>query len=428
MFFKQRSNKYNWREIFVRYGAKLASLSNPQEVYKTLLQTLTELSGASNASILLYDTLLKQYVLKENMGYNPMTVAISAQHPLILWIKRDAHPLLKSKLIKDSKLLDIKIPALTYFSEWHSEVSFPLMTEKKFLGLLNLGPKKEGVYDTEDIELFSTLLSLGAIFIENAHYYETLYRQNLKLSELAKLKTQFVSNITHELRTPLHGILGLAELLLDDPEKCLSTDYIRYLNMMKNSGSELLEVVDHILELTKYQSGLVELNIKKIDLRRLILEAVAELQPSFDNQECQFLMDWPDSTPGIYGDEQELKQVIHDLISNALKFTKKGKVMVSAQKTGEMLRICVHDTGIGISEEDQMKIFEDFRQADNDLNREYGGTGLGLSLAKKIIELHGGRIWVESKKSMGSSFYFTLPLRPLEASNEFSETPSESFH
>ncbi|MFO1519303.1 MAG: HAMP domain-containing sensor histidine kinase [bacterium] len=207
-------------------------------------------------------------------------------------------------------------------------------------------------------------------------------------------------------------MLGLADILVEDPEQCLPEDYRRYLEMLKNSGQALLELVDHILDLTKYQSGVIHLDIKKVDLKKVVEAAADELVDQFKRQQCQFVVDWPERTPWVYGDEAELKHLLRDLLGNAVKFTHQGTIAVSPAKCGEMLKVCIRDTGIGIEEKDQHRIFEDFQQADGDKTREYGGSGLGLALAKKIVELHGGRIWVESKKKVGSHFYFTLPLNP----------------
>lgn len=411
MIFKNRS-RYNWREIFIQYGSKLASLSNREEAYKILLATIVDLSGAESASILVYEDDLKQYVLKEHLGISPLSFSIASHHPMVSWFQQEGKPMTKQQLLKDSQLTLLRAAGLNFFTEWHAEISFPLMADKNFLGVFNLGSKGEKNFDSEDIELFSSLISLGSVVIENSNLYETLLKQNRKLSEMSRLKTQFVSNITHELRTPIHGILGLADLLLEETDRPLSIDQRRYLGMIRDSGESLLELVDHILDLTKYQSGLINLHVKKINLKRVILEIAEKFQEEFQKQESEFSLDWPESIPDIYGDENEIRVLIRDLIGNAIKFTHHGKVMISSQRAGEMLKICVHDTGVGIDEADQPSIFEEFRQVDGNMNRSFGGSGLGLAIAKKIVDLHGGRIWVESKKGSGSYFYFTLPLTP----------------
>lgn len=420
MFFKGKP-KHNWKEVFVKYGSRLASLSNHEDVYKALLVTLVEVSGAEGASILLYDSGINQFTLKEHLGPTPLSFSLPSNHPLILWLRRDGHSLSRHQLVNDSKLMDLRSSSLTFYSEWNSEIAFPLIIEKKFLGIFNLGPCGENKgsmkrdcagYDADEVELFTTLISMGAVFIENSDLYNTLLKQNIKLSEVARLKTQFVSNITHELRTPLHGILGLADVLIEDSDKILNDNYRRYLDMMNNSGKALLEMVDHILDITKYQTGLVNLDVKKINLRKMLQEVEDDLAVQIQTQNCKIEMDWPENTPDVYGDEKELKHLFHDLLGNAIKFTPQGIISISPQKTGDMLKICIKDTGVGIDEKDQRTIFEEFRQANQDTTREYGGSGLGLALSKKIVELHGGRIWVESKKGQGSQFYFTLPINP----------------
>ncbi len=416
MLFRGRS-KYNWKEIFIKYGSRLASLSNPTEVYKTLLNTLTEISGAEGAGILLFDSEVGQFTLIDHLGPQPLSFSIPANHPLILWLRRDGRPLSRKKLVTDPKFVDLRSSALTFYSEFNTEITFPLIAEKKFLGLLNLGSKSNADYDSEDLEILGTLISLGSVFIENSRHYEALVKQNNKLSELARLKTHFVSNITHELRTPLHGILGLADVILEDTESPLAENQRRYLEMMKHSGEELLEVVDHILDLTKYQSGMVQLDIHKLDLKNIFETTISQLEDHFKSQQCKWKLEWPEDTPWVYGDEKELKHLVLDLLENALKFSPGGEIIISSQKTGDMLKVCVRDTGIGIDEKEQETIFEEFRQADRDVNRKQGGPGLGLALAKKILDLHGGRIWVESKKDAGSYFYFTLPINPSRIEN-----------
>jgi len=420
MLFRGRS-KYNWKEIFIKYGSQLASLSNPTEVYKTLLNTLIEISGAEGGGILLFDSEFGQFTLIDHLGPQPLSFSIHANHPLILWLRRDGKPLSRKKLVNDAKFLDLRSSALTFYSEFNTEITFPLVAEKKFLGLLNLGAKSQGDYDSEDIELLGTLIGLGSVFIENSRHYEALVKQNNKLSELARLKTYFVSNITHELRTPLHGILGLADVVLEDNENPLPENQRRYLEMMKHSGEALLEVVDHILDLTKYQSGMVQLDIHKLDLKNIFQACLEELTDHFNSQKCQWQFEWPAETPWVYGDERELKHLVFDLLENALKFSPGGTITISSQKSGDMLKVCIRDTGAGIDEKEQETLFEEFRQASGEQSRKEGGPGLGLALAKKIVDLHGGRIWVESKKEAGSYFYFTLPLNPARIENKQSD-------
>lgn len=414
MLFRNRTlSSLNWKEIFLKYGEKLASLSNPKQVYGTLLKTLAEIAQTPNASLLLLDDPPHQFILKEALGVAPFAYTMPLNHPLVIWLSQDRKVLSREQLMNDPQFFDLKSASLRYFTEWKVDLAFPLRTERKFLGLFNLGMRSgEKSYRAEEIELFSSLLNLGSVFIENSNLYDTLIKQNVKLTELSRLKTQFISNITHELYTPLHGILGLNDLLLEDPEQALPEDYRRYLEMMKRSGESLLEMIDQVLLLTKYQTGMLHLSVRKLKLKRLLFEIMEKIEENFQEKGLQFYLDWPDSTPDIYGDESELKILLRALLGNAFKFTPSGKIEVSATKLGEMLRICIADTGVGIEPEMQESIFEDFRQLDASPERMFEGSGIGLSVAAKIVELHGGRIWVESKKGEGSKFYFTLPLSP----------------
>jgi signal transduction histidine kinase len=256
---------------------------------------------------------------------------------------------------------------------------------------------------------------MGTISLHNAVLYDSLAKQNLKLSEIANLKTQFVSTITHELSTPLNGILGMTEVL-SHPDTCgpLTDDQRRYIQMIHSAGEELSDMVNQILDLTRFQSQRETLEVKRVDLAATVQGVHLELQEALKQKGMKLHIDLGPRA-AVYGDEGQIRQVFQSLLENSVKFAPSDRtqlIHIQASRHGDMLKICVMDQGIGIEEKDQEIIFDEFRQVNGELSRSYGGTGLGLALAKKIIELHGGRIWVESKKGEGSRFYFTLPLKP----------------
>ncbi len=293
-----------------------------------------------------------------------------------------------------------------------------MVAEQKFIGVLILGPRPgENLYSPERLELLEVLVTMGAITVDNALLYDFMAKQNLKLSEMAKLKTQFVSTISHELSTPLNGILGLTEVLLNpETSEGFNDDQRRYLQMIQSAGEELSDVVQQVLDLARFQSKQGALEVKKVDFRKTVDDLEIEFKPVLGEKGIDFSIDMENKVK-VYGDEGQIRQVVQSLIENAVKFSDHSigsKVIgIQASKHGDMLKVCVRDKGIGSEENDQEVIFDDFCQGDGKLNRSYGGTGLGLALAKKIVELHGGRIWVKSKQGEGSQFYFTLPLKPV---------------
>jgi len=394
----------------------LSSIQDLKQLLKNLLKSLTEVAQVKAGCILLHEAEIKSYVVRESVGGEPLVSQFSAQDPFVQYFRRIGKSLSKHDILADRHLLDVKEAGIHFLTAINAEVVFPLTSDNKFLGVLGLGARNGAkAYSNATLDLLLVLINLATVSIDNALLYESISKQNVKLSEIATLKTQFASTISHELRTPLNGILGLTEVL-NDPESNanLNDDQRRYIQMIHDAGTELLELVNHILDYTLFQSKNVSPNIKKIDLEKVISGLTQQLKENFGAKPVQFQLDLGAYT-AVYGDEEQIRHLLHCLMENAVKFTREGKlnrITVQASRQGDMLRMGILDQGIGIEETEQEVIFEDFRQGDGGVTRGFGGTGLGLAIAKCIVEQHGGRIWVESKKGEGSRFFFTLPLKP----------------
>ncbi len=236
-----------------------------------------------------------------------------------------------------------------------------------------------------------------------------------RLRQLDRLKDEFLANTSHELRTPLYGIVGLAESLLDDPGEAVPPKMTQSLQMIVNSGRRLSHLVGDILDFSQLRHANIELHRRAIDLGPLV-EVVLTLSRSLAAGKDLVLKSMlPDNLPAVDADENRLQQILHNLVGNAIKFTESGKVEVVASVDGERVVITVSDTGAGIAEEEQTRIFDAFVQVDASMERELGGTGLGLAVTRQLVELHGGEIWLESELGSGSIFAFTLPLAELES-------------
>lgn len=418
MFFQRKSHKdQELLGVLAAFAKEARSILQIKELLKRLLKSFVEVAGAQGGSLWLLDENRKFLNLRESLGGDPLILKFSGQDSLVHFLGQTEHVLSKAHLIQNETLIDIKEAGLKFFTAANADVLFPLVAEKKFIGILALGPKEnEGTYGKELLGVLEILANLGAVWVDNALLYDSLTKQNLKLSEMAKLKTEFVSTISHELSTPLNGILGLTQVLLD-PETGgpLSDDQKRYMQMIQAAGEELNEIVQQILDLTRFQSQLGPIEVKKVNLHETLKGLLQDLQPQLNQKGMNLEMEL-EPRINVYGDEGQIRRVVQSLMENALKFSddKKspGSIRIKASRHGDMLQICVADQGIGICEADQDIIFEDFRQAQGNVTRSFGGTGLGLALAKRIVELHGGRIWVESKPGEGSQFFFTLPLKP----------------
>ncbi|MCS6791696.1 MAG: CHASE2 domain-containing protein [Oscillatoriaceae bacterium SKW80] len=249
-------------------------------------------------------------------------------------------------------------------------------------------------------------------------YAHTLESKNKELQRLDQLKDEFLANTSHELRTPLNGIIGIAESMLDGATGKITEVQAQNLLMISQSGHRLSNLINDILDFAKLRYENLELRLKPVDIRTLTEVVVNLSKPLIKNKNLQLINAIPPDLPAVCADEDRLQQILYNLIGNAIKFTESGTVKISAElANGNSLIITVSDTGIGIPPEQFDRIFESFQQGDGSTDRKYGGTGLGLSITKKLVELHGGKIWVESEVGKGSHFSFTLPVADAPAEN-----------
>ncbi|MDM8560328.1 PocR ligand-binding domain-containing protein [Candidatus Parabeggiatoa sp. HSG14] len=234
--------------------------------------------------------------------------------------------------------------------------------------------------------------------------------QTLQMQRMDKLKDEFLANTSHELRTPLNGIIGIAESLIDGATGELNAQTKTNLAMIANSGKRLSSLVNDILDFSKLKNHDIGLQLKPIELRSIIDMVLMLSQPLIAQKEINFVNTVKSDLPAIFADENRLQQILHNLMGNAIKFTEQGQITISAKVINEQqIQITVSDKGIGIPADKLDSIFESFEQAEGSTSRKYGGTGLGLAVTKKLVELHSGKIWVESILGAGSQFIFTLP-------------------
>lgn len=246
---------------------------------------------------------------------------------------------------------------------------------------------------------------------------------NKRLQQLDKLKDGFLANTSHELRTPLNGIIGLAESLIDGVGGQQSELSKSNLEMIITSGRRLERLVNAILDFSKLKEHSLNLNLKPIDLYAMTEVVFALSQPSLAGKNTKLVNAIDRNVPPVSADEDRVQQILHNLVGNAIKFSTSGNITVSASVSKNYLEICIQDNGIGISKEELNHIFDSFHQVEDTENRHYSGTGLGLTITKQLVELHGGQIAVQSTPGIGSSFHFTLPLY---TDNESLQSPAET--
>ncbi len=291
-------------------------------------------------------------------------------------------------------------------------LAIPLLREGELIGGLTVNRKTPGAFAPEVIELLQTFATQSALAIQNARLFRELEAKGRLLAAASRHKSEFLANMSHELRTPLNAILGFSEVLADRMFGEVNEKQAEYLQDILSSGRHLLSLINDILDLAKVEAGRVELELGGFHLPTALDNALTLVRERATRHGITLTQHVDVDAGDIVADERKVKQILLNLLSNAVKFTPEGgRVDLTATAAEGVITIAVSDTGIGIAPEDQANIFEEFRQAGRDDARKQEGTGLGLTLAKKFVELHGGRIWVQSHVGQGSTFTFTLPVR-----------------
>jgi signal transduction histidine kinase len=240
---------------------------------------------------------------------------------------------------------------------------------------------------------------------------QELQTLNVRLTEASKAKSEFLANMSHELRTPMNAILGFVEMLLDDLYGEVPPSLREPLVDIQVNGKHLLNLINDVLDLSKIEAGRMELVLDEYSVQDVVETVRTSLQSLALEKGLGFAAAAADDIPLAFGDGRRITQCLMNLVGNALKFCKHGRVTVWVERQGDNLVYHVSDTGIGIPKDELKNIFTEFRQVDTALTREFSGTGLGLNITKKFVEMHGGRIWVESELGKGSTFFFSIPLR-----------------
>jgi signal transduction histidine kinase len=251
----------------------------------------------------------------------------------------------------------------------------------------------------------------SAIALENARLFEQIAQKSRELEIASQHKSQFVANMSHELRTPLAAILGFAELMQEGFYEPQGPKSLECLTRIRSNGKHLLGLINTVLDIAKIESGQFTLNIGEYTIESVVETVRSATESLAQNKKLALKTEVPKSLPVGLGDEQRLTQVLLNLVGNAIKFTDAGEVRVTAKAVNGHFNLSVADTGPGIPKHERTRIFDQFHQVDSSLTKAAGGTGLGLAIAKQIVEMHGGRIWVESTLGKGSTFQMELPMR-----------------
>ncbi len=289
-------------------------------------------------------------------------------------------------------------------------LAVPLMREGRPIGVLGLTRLNPKAFTDKQIDLVTTFADQAVIAIENVRLFDEIQDKSRQLEVASQHKSQFLANMSHELRTPLNAILGYTELMADGAYGEPSEKMLGILKRLEANGKHLLGLINDVLDLSKIEAGQLVLELSDYSVQDIAQTVRSTLEPLAADKKLAFKLELAPELPAGQGDGRRLTQVLINLVGNAIKFTDAGEVAIKAEANNGSFYVSVRDTGPGISAADQARLFQEFQQADNAITRKKGGTGLGLAISKRIIEMHGGKIWVESQLGQGSTFAFTLPV------------------
>ncbi len=304
-----------------------------------------------------------------------------------------------------------RVKDLLVHSGYRALLVVPLLRPDQVIGALVIRRKETGAFPEPLVELLSTFAAQSVLAIQNARLFSEIEEKGRQLQLASQHKSQFLANMSHELRTPLNAILGYTELILDNIYGEVPQKVHGVLERVQSNGRHLLGLINDVLDLSKIEAGQLELALQDYSLQAVVAAVVAATESLAQNKGLALRSSVADGLPVGCGDERRLAQVVMNLVGNAIKFTDRGSVEIIARCEGDRFCIAVRDTGPGIAEADQQRIFEEFQQVDNSNTRQKGGTGLGLAISRRIVALHGGTISVESAPGAGSTFTINIPVR-----------------
>jgi len=291
-------------------------------------------------------------------------------------------------------------------------LAVPLMRERLPIGVLGLTRTKPRQFTDKQIELVTTFADQAVIAIENVRLFDEIQDKSRQLAVASEHKSQFLASMSHELRTPLNAIIGLTEMMVTNAGRSGTEKALEPLRRVNAAGTHLLSLINEILDLSKIEAGKLDLNLEPVNLARLIDEVIGTAGQLAEKNKNHLIVEAQENVGALTADSMRLKQILLNLLSNACKFTKEGEVALRVRKVADgrdWIELAVADSGIGMTAEQQAKLFQDFTQADSLTARRYGGTGLGLAISRKLARMMGGDVTVTSEPGKGSVFTLRLP-------------------
>jgi signal transduction histidine kinase len=398
-------------------GQAVSSTLDLQTVLSTIVGRAVQLSGTNCGIIYEYDEPTREFHLRASYQMEEELVKAYQATPL--------HPGEGATGRAAETKVPVQVDDLSHEHEfatrgmrpiltrlgYQSLLAVPLLLDQKLMGALTIYRRQTGSFAPEVVNLLQTFATQSVLAIQNARLFREIEAKGRELEAANRHKSEFLANVSHELRTPLNAIIGFSEVLLEHLFGELNEKQNEYVDDILSSGRHLLSLINDILDLSKIEAGRMDLEMTTFDLPLAIANALLLVRERASRHGIKLDRVIDERLGDFTGDERKVKQILVNLLSNAVKFTPEGgQIKVDAGLGDSAVIVSVTDTGIGIAKEDQEAIFEEFRQASGNYAQKREGTGLGLTLTRKFVEMHGGKIWVESEIAKGSKFTFTLPV------------------
>src|SRR5437867_3129530 len=397
-------------------GRAVSSTLDVETVLNTIVSRASQLAGADGCTIYEYDRDAEEFRMRAAHNYDADFVAVIRA----VRLRKGEGVMGRAVQMREPiQIPDIAVPG-AYQSRlrdvligagYRALLSVPLVREDEIIGSLSLTRKLPGEFPAEVVELLKTFATQSALAIQNAHLFQEIEEKSRQLEVANRHKSEFLASMSHELRTPLNAVIGVSEVLLERMFGEINAKQEEYLQDILSSGRHLLSLINDILDLAKIEAGRMELEVADFHLPQAIDNSITLVRERAARRAIALEIRVDPRLGAIKGDERKVKQVLLNLLSNAIKFTPEGgQVRVQAGLSDGFAEVAVTDTGVGIAPEDHEAVFEEFRQVGTDYAKKHEGTGLGLTLSRRFVELHGGKIWVKSQLGQGATFTFTLPV------------------
>ncbi|MEK6655862.1 MAG: ATP-binding protein, partial [Nitrospirota bacterium] len=468
--------RYNLLKVIDDFMKESVKLKGIEELSRFTCDTIKETLYAEDIFMLYLNEKRTKYISMQqinrsigqllNQLMNIESVEIDADNPFLIELEGYNSVVERKGISFIPNLASVRAEAEPFFAKFRAELCVPVLFQNQLIAIITIGRKKNlKPFDSQDIEMLERLKFELAVIMSNSMMYDNIIKlnkelmgfnealdsevkkrtaelwdaykklqeQNVFIKEADRLKSEFLANMSHELRTPLNSIIGFSDILfdaenLDEREK-------KYISNIHTSGRHLLEIINEILDFSKIEAGRMTTNFDEFSVKGIFDEVVSVMSHAILKKRLNLVIDIDKEVSSVVSDRTKVKQIIYNLLTNAAKFTpEEGSVHIYARKVNseqylvnskklftddyslttnrDFVEISVKDTGIGIDKKDHDKIFRPFEQVDGSLSRSHEGTGLGLALAKRLVEFLGGRIWFESESGKGSTFYFILPVKP----------------